>query len=58
MREILGINNIQFEYMINKYPKYFTGKFLALEIWAKLFVMKQNQDQVNISVNKHVTISA
>ena len=58
VREILGINNEQFNYMVKKYPTYFIGKFLALEIWAKLFILKEKQDDVNRSVSQFVTISA
>lgn len=51
---ILGINSQQLDYMFNKYSRHHLGKFLALEIWGRLFVLNEDRQQVNELVARNL----
>lgn len=56
VENLIGINHSQFDYMMQHYPSNFIGKFLALEIWGKLFVLDESRQKIHSEVLTHVTL--
>ncbi len=57
VQDLLGFQKKQVDYMVDNFSPYHIGKFVALEIWGQLFVMKTDKEVLNKVVNESLTMN-